>query len=116
MQIAVEWISGARREACRREDAVFSRVPGWFERGFMLLCGLGVDSSFGLSVVATVGLLFQPAFELVVLLEKELERFAYDVGRSCVDELDVPVQVVSDFFLQANLKGCSFWLFQWCFQ
>jgi hypothetical protein len=52
-----------------------------------LLCGLGVDSSFGLLVVVTAGLLFQPAFELVVLLEKELERFAYDVGWSCIDEL-----------------------------
>jgi len=81
-----------------------------------LLFGLGVDSSFGLLVVVTAGLLFQPAFELVVLLEKELERFAYDVGWSCIDELGVPVQVVSDFFLQADLKGCSFGCFDGAFR
>lgn len=75
------------------------------------LCGLGVDSSFGLLVVATVGSLVQPAFELGILLEQELKRFAHDVGRGCVDELGVGVQVVSDLFIEANLDGCSFWLF-----
>lgn len=75
-----------------------------------------MDSSFGFLVVATASLLFQPAFELVVLLEQELERFAHDVGRGCVDELGVAVLVVSDFFLQTNLKGGSFWLFRRRFQ
>ena len=41
----------------------------------------------------------QPAFELVVPLEQELERFADDVGRICADELSVLVQVVPDFLL-----------------
>ena len=26
------------------------------------------------------------------------------------------VEIAPDFFLQANLKGCSFGLFRWCFQ
>ena len=74
------------------------------------LCGLGVDSSFGLLVVATVGWLAQLlAFELRTFFEQEAyKRFAHDVGRGCVDELGVGVQVVSDLFIEANLDGCSF--------
>ena len=64
-----------------------------------------------------VGRMFaQPTLELVIPLEKQLERFADDVRRICADELGVFVQVVSDFFLQANLKGCGLWLFGRCFQ
>jgi hypothetical protein len=68
-------------------------------------------------LLVAVGRMFaQPTFELIVPPEQELERFTDDVGRICADEFDVSVQVVSDFFLQANLKGCSLWLFGWCFQ
>src|SRR6266566_1147637 len=81
-----------------------------------LLCGLGKNVSSDLLLVDVGRMFAQPAFELVVPLEQELERFADDVGRICADEHGVSVQVVSDFFLQANLKGCSFWLLQWCFQ
>src|SRR6202034_1063771 len=105
---ATNSIQGARHAVLRTLYSRARRVG--LNGASCALCSLGVDSSFGLSEVATVGLLFQPAFEVVVLLEQELERFAYDVGRSCVDELGVPVQVVSDFFLQTNLNGCGFWL------
>ena len=57
----------------------------------------------------------QPAFELIIALEEELERFAGNIGRICTNELGVSVQVVPDFFVQANLKGCSLWLLRWCF-
>jgi RHS repeat-associated protein len=40
--------------------------------------------------------------ELVVLAKQELQRLAHDVGSVRVDELGVSVQVVSDFFLQAD--------------
>src|SRR6266571_2799888 len=81
-----------------------------------LLRGLRKNVSFDFFWVDVARALAQPAFELGVPLEQELERFADDVGRICADELGVSVQVVSDFFLQANLKGCSLWLFGWCFQ
>ena len=58
----------------------------------------------------------QPTLELVVPFEKQLECFADDVGRICADEFGISVQVVSDFFLQTNLEGCSLWLFGWCLQ
>jgi len=81
-----------------------------------LLRGLGKNLSSDLLLV-DVGLVFaQPALELVISFEQELERFTGDVGRICTDELGVAVQVLSDFFLQANLKGCGLWLFGWCFQ
>jgi len=57
----------------------------------------------------------QPAFELIVALEEKLERFAGNVGRICINELGVSVQVVPDLLVQANLKGCSLWLLRWCF-
>ena len=81
-----------------------------------LLRGLRKNVSFGLFLVDVGRMFAQPTLELVVPLEQQLECFADDVGRICADELGVSVQVVSDFFLQANLKGCSFWLFRWCFQ
>ena len=80
------------------------------------LRGLCKNVSSGLSLVDVGRMFAQPAFEFVVSLEKQLECFADDVGRICADELSVSVQVVSHFFLQANLKGCSLWLFGWCFQ
>jgi hypothetical protein len=58
-----------------------------------------------------VGVLAQPAFEFVVLLEQQLERFAYNVRRVRIDELGVRVKVVSDFLLQSNLEGCGLRLF-----
>ena len=81
-----------------------------------LLRGLRKNVSSGLFLVDVGRMFAQPAFEFVVSLEKQLECFADDVGRICADELRVSVQVVSHFFLQANLKGCSLWLFGWCFQ
>ena len=57
-----------------------------------------------------------PMLELRVLAEQEPECLADDVGRVCADELDVPVQIVPDFFLQAYLKGSSFGLLGRCFQ
>ena len=81
-----------------------------------LLRGLRKNVSSDLFLVDVARVLAKPAFELVVPLEQELECFADDVGRICADELGVSVQVVSDFFLQPNLKGCSLWLFGWCFQ
>jgi len=80
------------------------------------LRGLCKNVSSGLFLVDVGRMFAQPAFEFVVSLEKQLECFADDVGRICADELSVSVQVVSHFFLQANLKGCSLWLFGWCFQ
>jgi len=88
----------------------------WLDEASWLLRGLRKNVSSDLLLVDVVRVFAQPAFELVIPLEQELERFTDDVGRICADELGVSVQVVSDFFLQANLKGCSLWLFGWCFQ
>lgn len=57
----------------------------WLLRGFRKnvssdLLLVDVDRMFG-----------QPAFELVIPLEQELERFADDVGCICADELSVSV-------------------------
>ena len=81
-----------------------------------LLRGLRKNVSSVLLLVDVGRVFAQPALELVIPLEQQLERFTDDVGCICADELGVSVQVVSDFFLQANLKGCSLWLFGWCFQ
>jgi hypothetical protein len=88
----------------------------WLDEASWLLRGLRKNVSSDLLLVDVVRVFAQPALELVIPLEQELERFTDDVGRICADELGVSVQVVSDFFLQANLKGCSLWLFGWCFQ
>ena len=88
----------------------------WLDEASWLLRGLRKNVSSDLLLVDVVRVFAQPAFELVIPLEQELERFTDDVGRICADELGVSVQVVSDFFLQANLKGCGLWLFGWCFQ
>jgi hypothetical protein len=53
------------------------------------------------------GVLAYPALELLVLLEQQLEGLADDVGRVRINEFRIPVQVISDFFLQADLKVCS---------
>jgi len=63
-----------------------------------------------------VDVLAQPAFELVVFLEQQLEGLTDDVGRVRIDELRVPVDYVSDFLLQADLKSCGLRLLSWCFQ
>src|SRR5713226_9319464 len=66
--------------------------------------------------MVVVDVLAQPAFELVVFLEQQLEGLTDDVGRVRIDELRVPVDFVSDFLLQADLKSCGFRLLSWCFQ
>jgi hypothetical protein len=43
--------------------------------------------------------------KLVILSKQELECFTYDVRSVGTNELSVLVQVVSHFFLEANLKG-----------
>src|SRR5487761_408481 len=78
--------------------------------------GLRKNVSFDLFLVDVARMLAKPALELVIALEENLKRLADDVGRICADELGVSVQLVSDFFFQANLKGCSFGLFGRCFQ
>ena len=78
--------------------------------------GLRKNVSFDLFLVDVARMLAKPAFELVIALEENLKRLADDVGRICADELSVSVEVVSDFFLQANLKGCGFRLLRRCFQ
>jgi hypothetical protein len=88
----------------------------WLDEASWLLRGLRKNVSSDLLLVDVVRVFAQPALELVIPLEQELERFTDDVGRICADELSVSVQVASDFFLQANLKGCSLWLFGWCLQ
>jgi hypothetical protein len=93
-----------------RADRIGLNEASW------LLGGLGKNVSFDLFLVDVARVLANPTLELVVPLEQELERFADDIGRICADELGVSVQVVSDFFLQANLEGCSLWLFGWCLQ
>ena len=80
-----------------------------------MLRGLCKSVSSGLFLVDVGRMFAQPTLELVVPLEQQLECFADDVGRICADELGVSVQVVSDFFLQANLKGCSFGCFDGAF-
>ncbi len=82
----------------------------------MLLCGLCKSISLDLFLAVIVGVLACPAPEVVVLLEQQLECLADDIGRSRINEFCVPVQVMSDFFLQADLQGCRFWLLRWCFQ
>ena len=73
-----EWLSNARREACSLEDAVLSRAPNWVERRFMFVSVLVRTSpAFFLMVVADV--LAQPAFELFIFLEQQLERLTHDV-------------------------------------
>ena len=58
----------------------------------------------------------EPVFELVISSKQEFEGFTHHVGWSCIDELSVILQLCFDFFLQTNLKSCSFWFFGWCFQ
>ena len=77
----------------------------WLDEASWLLRGLRKSASSDLLLVDVVRVFAQPALELFIPLEQELERFTDDVGRICADELGVSVQVVSDFFLQANLKG-----------
>ena len=61
--------------------------------------------------VAPVGALAcKPGLKLSVFAIEQFEDFADDVGWVCVEELRVPVEVESDFFLQADLEGCGLWL------
>jgi hypothetical protein len=71
------------RAACCPEDAVFSRIPNWVERGFIFLRGLRKDVSSDSIMVSVVRMFAKPA--------QELDRFANDVGRICADELSVSV-------------------------
>lgn len=81
-----------------------------------MLRSLRKSASFVVSGVGVVSVLVCPVLELRVLAEQELEHFADDVGRVRADEFGVPAQVMLDFFLQADLKGCSLGLLGWCFQ
>ena len=81
-----------------------------------LLRGLCKSVSFECFLLDFGRMVAQPMLELVVPFEKQLEGFADDVGCICADEFGVSVQVLSDFFLQTNLEGCSLWLFGWCLQ
>lgn len=81
-----------------------------------LLRGLCKNISFECLLFDLGRMVGQPTLELVVPFEKQLERFADDVGRICADEFGISVQVAPDFFLQTNLKGSSLWLFGWCLQ
>lgn len=56
-----------------------------------MLRGLRKNVSSDFVFVSVVRMLIEPVFELVVPLEKQLERFADDVGRICADELSVSV-------------------------
>ena len=73
----------------------------------MLLRGLCKSVSLDLFLAAIVDVLACPALELVVLLEQQLECLTDDVRGVSIDELCVSVKVVSDLFLQTDLKGCS---------
>ena len=72
-----------------------------------LLWGLRKSLSFDLFLAVVVRVLACPALELVVLLEQQLEGLADDLGRVRVNEFRILVQVMSDFFLQADLEGRS---------
>src|SRR5256885_10128694 len=63
-----------------------------------LLLGLCKRFSLDLFCAVPVGVLACPALELLVLLEQQLEGLADDVGRVCVNEFRIPVQVISDCF------------------
>jgi hypothetical protein len=65
---------------------------------------------------AVVCVLALPALEFIVLAKEQLEGLAHDARSVRVDELGVLIQVLSDFFVLADLKSHSFWLFRWCFQ
>jgi hypothetical protein len=70
------------------------------------LDGLSFQNGF-----AIVGVLVRkPGLKLSVFPIQQFEDFTHDVGRVCVEELCVPVEVESDFFLQANLEHCGLWL------
>ena len=81
-----------------------------------LLCGLYKNVSFECLLLDLGRMVAQPVLELVVPFEKQLEGFADDVGHICANEFGISVQVVPDFFLQANLKSSSLWLFGRCLQ
>ena len=76
-----------------------------------VLLELQLDGLSFQDCAALVGALArEPGLKLSVFAIKEFEDFANDVGRVCVEELCVPVEVESDFFLQANLEHCGLWL------
>jgi len=66
---------------------------------------------------ALIGVLAcKPGMKRLVFAIEQFQDFADDVGRVGIKELCVPVQIDSDFFLQANLEQCGFWLLGWCLQ
>jgi hypothetical protein len=81
-----------------------------------LLRGLRESLSLDLFLAVVVRVLCCPALEVVILPEQQLEGLADDVGRICVDEFGILVQISSDFFLQADLKVCSLRSLLRCFQ
>ena len=81
-----------------------------------MLSSLRKQPSFDLVVVDVGRMFVEPVFELVISSKQEFEGFTHHVGWSCIDELSVILQLCFDFFLQTNLKSCSFWFFGWCFQ
>ena len=86
---------------------MFSRTANWFERGFIFSTRsipwrlLGWP---GYAIRGVVG----PKFELAVFPKQELQSFGDNVRRTGVKKFGVPVQIAPDFFLQTNLKICSF--------
>src|SRR6266566_6094768 len=88
---------------------LYSRAHRIVLDGFSyLLRSLCKSPSFDLFFLhVVVGVLARPALELIVLLEQQLEGLADDVGRVRINEFRISVQVMSDFFLQADLQGCS---------
>ena len=67
--------------------------------------------SFRNSLVVFAVLARKPGLELFVLTIKAFQGFADDIGWVCIEELCIPVQIESDFFLQADLEGGSLRLF-----
>src|SRR5207245_4877293 len=114
IQPAANVLQGARHAVVR---TLYSRAHRIGLGGAScLLRGPCQGFSLDLFLAVIVAVLTCPALELLVLPEQELERLAHDVGNVRVDEFCVPVQVAPDLFLQAHLKGCTFWLLRRCFQ
>ena len=52
----------------------------------------------------------KPGMERLVFAIEKFEDFTDYVGRACIEELCIPVQVESYIFLQADLEHCGLWL------
>jgi hypothetical protein len=70
------------------------------------LDGLSFQCCFAIAGV----LVCKPGLKLSVFPIEQFEYFTNDVGRVCIEEFSVPVQLESDVFLQANLEHCGLWL------